>query len=106
MTKSRKIFRTESNLKKVENFMRMGCSTTEIAKFMKMNYNQAWYLRKEVTNMNQKKALNSKTVDKIISTPPVVKARVSKLRKVNVNPEAVKVQNDGRNITITINLAI
>ena len=106
MAKSRKLFRTESNLKKAENFMSMGCSTSEIAKFMNLNYNQAWYLRKEVSNMNQKKALNSKTVDRMVSTPPVVKTRVSKLRKVNVNPEAVNVQNDGRNITITINLAI
>lgn len=108
MTKSRKKFKTEKNYAKVQNFIRMGCSTSEIAKFMNLTYNQAWYLRKDVANRNQREALEN--TKQIMTANSNVKARVSKRtvakREVTVNPENVKVTSAGNALTITISIAI
>ena len=110
MTKSRKKFKTEKNYAKVQNFIRMGCSTSEIAKFMNLTYNQAWYLRKDVTNRNQREALENSNVKQIMAAKPNVKTRVnpkSRVEKtVSVQPENVKVTNNGNGLTITISIAI
>lgn len=107
MAKSRKSLRTERNYSRVNNFIKMGCSTSEISKFMNLTYNQAWYLRKDVVNRNQREALEKSNVDKMVNAKPTVKARVTSKPKVsNIQPEKVQVSNDGKSITITINLAI
>jgi hypothetical protein len=117
MTNSRKSLRTESNYKKVEKLSKIGCTTSEIAKFMKLSYNQVWFLRKDLLNKNQKEALNDKAINKLIVTEnkavqsmkkvnrPSVKKNY-RTKEVSVNPKNVKVKNDGKNITITINLAM
>lgn len=110
MTKSRKKFKTEKNYAKVQNFIRMGCSTSEIAKFMNLTYNQAWYLRKDVANRNQREALENSNVKQIMTAKPNVKTRVSKrtvaTKEVAVKPENVKVTSVGNALTITISIAI
>jgi hypothetical protein len=110
MTKSKKSIKTEKNYAKVQNFMRIGCSTSEIAKFMNLTYNQAWYLRKHVANRNQREALENSNVKQIMSAKPNVKARVSKRtvakREVTVQPENVKVSKTGTGLTITVTIAI
>lgn len=110
MTKSRKKFKTEKNYARVQNFIRMGCSTTEMAKFMNLTYNQAWYLRKDVINRTQREALENSNVKQIMSAKPSVKARVSKRtvakREVTVQPENVKVSKTGTGLTITVTIAI
>ena len=108
MTKTRKKFKTEKNYAKVQNFIRMGCSTSEIAKFMNLTYNQAWYLRKDVTNRNQREALEN--TKQIMTAKPIVKTRVNtkpRVEKVmSVEPQNVKVTNNGNALTITISIAI
>jgi hypothetical protein len=110
MTKSKKSIKTEKNYAKVQNFIRMGCSTSEIAKFMNLTYNQAWYLRKDTANHNQRQALENSNVKQILSAKPNAKARVSKRtvakREVTVQPENIKVSKTGTGLTITVTIAI
>jgi hypothetical protein len=100
-------YTTTKNINKAQSLIKMGTTTSQMAKLMNLSYNQAMYLRYLVNNKNQTSALKDKAVVAMVNTKkPLVnkKPRVSKT--IMATKENVNVKRDGNNITVTINLAI
>jgi hypothetical protein len=102
MTNSRKNYKTQYNYTQTQNLIRIGCTTTEISKFLKLSYNQAWNLRSDLLSNNIIDTKNNKKVSNISSTKkPEIKRRVATAKN-----EDVKVTKTKSGFKITVTVAI
>ena len=102
MTSSRKNYKTQYNYTQTQNLIRIGCTTTEISKFLKLSYNQAWNLRSDLLSNNLiDNKNNTKLSNKVSTKKTQVKRRVATSKN-----EDVKVRKTKSGFKITVTLAI
>lgn len=106
MAKSRKNYKTQYNYTQTQNLIRIGCTTTEIAKFLKLTYNQAWNLRSDLLNKNLFEDKKPKVMSNVSNVTQKVNRRVTTKRKMSSNKEDVKVKKTKTGFKITVTLAI
>lgn len=102
MSTSRKNYKTQYNYTQTQNLIRIGCTTTEISKFLKLSYNQAWNLRNDLLSKNLvDNKINSKVSNTVSTKKTEVKRRVARAKN-----EDVKVRKTKSGFKITVTLAI
>lgn len=102
MSTSRKNYKTQYNYTQTQNLIRIGCTTTEISKFLKLSYNQAWNLRNDLLSKNLvDNKINSKVSNTVSTKKTEVKRRVATAKN-----EDVKVRKTKSGFKITVTLAI
>ena len=102
MTSSRKNYKTQYNYTQTQNLIRIGCTTTEISKFLKLSYNQAWNLRSDLLSNNLiDNKNNTKLSNKVSTKQTQIKRRVATAKNENV-----KVRKTKSGFKITVTLAI
>lgn len=107
MSTKKVYYTTTKNMNKAQSLINMGTTTQQMAKMMKLTYNQGMYLRYLVNNRNQTNALNDSNIMNMINAEkPIVNRKTRVSQTVVSKQKEIDVKRNGNRITVTINLAI